>query len=299
VLTTSVADEQIFPEGTGFSFTPEEIIIMQAHTLNPTPSSLVSTLELELATGDPAKVPNRLGLIQFYDPYIVVPAHTEATAQMRCRVPEDITVVQSTTHQHTRGTGVQVFLDAPDGTQGTAPFIASTSWESPTVVDEPLAISKGSYVRTICNYLGADQDVIQGVTKRDDEMCMLIAYYYPPIPPEQGGSLFEGCVQDSIPGGVGDQFGAGSKSCAETFSCLGGCAPGDAPQPKDGHIDVGKCWQSCIVSSCPAASSPVNKLMSCLATKCAEACGAGGDCNSCMLASCASEHDACQASTCG
>src|SRR5262249_25106104 len=101
VLAAGATGEQSFPEGTGFSFKPEEVVIVQAHTLNTTPDELHATLSVTLDLGDATSVQSRLGLIQFYDPYIVVPAHADATAQMRCAVPQDVTIVQSTTHQHT------------------------------------------------------------------------------------------------------------------------------------------------------------------------------------------------------
>src|SRR6185369_11256515 len=135
---------------------------------------------------------NRLGLIQFYDPYIVVPAHTEATAHMRCKIPQDMTVVLGSTHQHIRGTGVQVFLDPPGATRADTPFLASKDWEHPSVSKDALSFKAGSHVRTECSYLGDAHDVIQGQDKMDNEMCMFVGYYYPVVSPETS-PLFENC----------------------------------------------------------------------------------------------------------
>ena len=296
VLGGGAQGDLTFPEGTGFGFAPGEVVIFQAHTLNTTAAPLVAKIDVGVHTADPATVTNRLALIQFYDPYIVVPAHTEARAAMRCRVPSDITVVQATTHQHTRGIGVQVFLDPAAGAPATTPLVASTDWQHPNTVAGPLQLPAGAHVRTHCNYLGDDHDVIQGQDKTDNEMCMFVGYYYPALPPD-AAPLFENCVQDSVPQGVGDQYGTGAMTCSQALTCIQGCPAGDAPNPHDGRIDVGKCWQGCLVGSCATAAEPLNQLGACVQDKCAAACS-GGDCASCVVASCANEYGACQSSTC-
>lgn len=296
VLAAGDAGEQMFPEGTGFTFQPGEIVIFQAHTVNVTSGDLPISLEVTLDTVDPSAVPNPLGLLQFYDPYIVVPAHTQARAQMRCRIPKDMTVLFGTTHQHTRGVGVDVFLDEGDA-RAEEPFLSSTDWEHPTVLEAPMKLPAGSHVRTVCDYLGDDNDTYQGQNRDTSEMCMYIGYYYPALSPEEGAGLFENCVQDSIPGGVGDEFGAGDKSCPDSLACIQACPPGDAPNPGDGRIDVGECWQKCLVGSCPSATGPLNDLGYCVQTQCAEACS-GGDCASCVVANCGGEYAACQSAKC-
>lgn len=297
VLAAGDSGEQVFPEGTGFAFEPGEIVIFQAHSVNTTPDDVTIKLDLSLQTARPEAVPNPLGLIQFYDPYIVVPAHTAAKAGMRCAIPKDMTVLFGTTHEHTRGTGVQVFLDTPDGARAEKPFLTSAEWEHPTVSADAMKFAAGSHIRTVCDYAGDATDIFQGQNKETSEMCMFIGYYYPAIAPADGGTLFENCVQDSIPGGVGDEYGTGDKTCTESLACIQACPAGDAPNPGDGRIDVGECWQRCLVDSCPSASAPLNKLGFCVQSNCAEAC-AGGDCASCVISKCGSEYGACQSSKC-
>src|SRR5262249_45955090 len=152
LLEPAQSGEQLFPAGTGFAFQPGEVVIFQAHTLNTTPADIHPTLDVKLELGDPATVPDRLGLLQFYDPSIVVPAHTQAKAQMRCSIPQDMSVVLGTTHQHVRGTGVQVFVDAPDGTPGQTPIVSSTDWQHPAVSGDVVKLAAGSHVRTVCDY---------------------------------------------------------------------------------------------------------------------------------------------------
>ena len=75
--------ESRFPPDMGFALRSEEVVLVQAHTINPTSDVQNPTLDIHLALANPADVTTRLGLMQFYDPYIVVPAHTDAVAQMR------------------------------------------------------------------------------------------------------------------------------------------------------------------------------------------------------------------------
>lgn len=297
VLAGGAVGAQTFPEGTGFGFKPEDVVIVQAHTVNTTAADVHAKLEVTLDLGDPAKVKDHLGLIQFYDPYIVVPAHTQAKAQMRCAIPQDMTVLFATTHQHTRGTGVSAFLDAPDGTHGVAPIVESKDWQHPSVSKDVLTLKAGSHIRTVCDYLGDAHDVIQGQDKHDNEMCMFIGYYYPVVAPADAPA-FENCIQTPIPGGVGDGYGTGAKTCGSSLTCIQACPPGDAPKPGDGRIDVGKCWQGCLVDSCAGASAPLNDLGFCVQTKCATACAPGGDCPTCVVANCGPQYSACQAGGC-
>jgi hypothetical protein len=297
VLAGGETGEQLFPEGTGFGFKSGEILVFQAHTLNTTPDDVEASIKVSLHMGDPAVVKDRVGLIQFYDPYIVVPAHALARAQMRCAIPQDMTILFGTTHEHTRGTGVQVFLDPPAGDRATEPFLSSTDWQHPTVAADALAVAKGSHIRTSCDYFGDERDITQGQDKNDSEMCMFIGYYYPVVPADQGGGLFENCVQVPIPGGVGDEYGTGDKTCAESLACIQKCPPGDAPRPGDGRIDVGACWQKCLVGSCPSAAAPLNTLGYCVQNKCADACS-GGNCAACVVQNCGAEYSACQKAAC-
>lgn len=291
--------ESMFPPNTGFSLRSEEVVLVQAHTINPTTAVQNPTLDVRLDLANPQEVTTRLGLIQFYDPYIVVPAHSDAVAQMRCRLPRDLTILRATTHQHIRGTGVKVFLDGADGAAGTEPLVESRDWEHPTVLDVELRAGAGSYLRTVCQYRGDDHPfVVQGQDKLDNEMCMFIGFYHPAVAREDGSEAFENCIQTPLPGGVGDAFGAGTQSCAQSLSCVRACAPTDAPRPGDGRVDVGACWQRCIVDSCPAASAPLDALLYCVRQQCAAECNGTDACTSCVAAKCGGQYASCQAQSC-
>jgi hypothetical protein len=308
LLQAEPKGEVRFPEGTAFPFQPEEIVLLQTHSLNGSSAPIEVTLDLELTVSDASSVENTLGLIQFYDPYIYVPAHAEATAQMRCKVPQDITLIRSTTHVHERGVRVDSYLDAPDGRPASSPFLSSTDWHSPTVLDTPVKVPQGSYVRTVCTYQGDDTNpTVQGQTKGQDEMCMTAAYYYPVVEGPARG-LFENCIQTPFltPDGqqieaFGDGYGTGAASCFDTLMCVKGVLaanPNEAPNPGDGQITVGPNFQKCIVDSCPGVSTALFKTTNCVQAKCQEQCVDPAGCQACVTASCGPEFGACLAATC-
>lgn len=301
VIGHDVDGEQSFPSATGYPLHSEEILLVLAHTINVQTTPLQVALNVDLAFADAvaAAAATPMGLLQFYDPYIVVPSQLDATAQMRCRIPQDIKVFGATTHQHTRGTGVSAYLDAPSGEQGTDPIVASLDWDHPTVVESVLPVPAGSYIRTICKYHGDDHPVvIQGQDKQDNEMCMFEGFYYPGISRENNGEAIETCIQTPMPGGIGDQFGNGSKSCIDSLACVRSCPPGDSPVMTEDGVNVGLCWQSCMVDSCPTASAPLDAVLYCALQKCASNCMGGADCDACVFTNCNAEYNACQAHHC-
>ena len=296
-----------FPATTAFPFKSEEVVLFQTHAINTTASPTSTQLDVTMTIADPASVKDRLGLVQFYDPYIVVPAHTDAVAQMRCKVPQDITLVRTTTHEHSRGTKVETFLDGADGTPSTTPLLTSTNWDLPLIKNDPVKVGKGQYLRTVCHYTGDEHPmVVQGQFKGDKEMCMTIAYYYPVVEARKQ-ALFENCIQNPVLTpqgeleGFGDGFGTGSATCGTTLTCVQnvlGKDPTEAPNPHDGQIDVGPNFQKCIVDSCASASSPLFGMLDCVQKSCKTECADPATCQTCVLAKCLDAYSACSSHTC-
>jgi len=281
-----------FGPGTGFALDSEGIVVIQAHTVNPSLEPIEPTITLQLDLADPAAVPNKLGLIQFYDPYIVVPPYSPASAQMRCGVPRDLTVIRRWGHMHVHGVLADVFLDPPGAAPGTTPVASVTDWEHPPILVDTLQLPKDSNVRMVCNYRGTDKVVLQGPDKLDNEMCMFIAYYYPAITPEEGGTDFENCVK-------GDGYGTGTQSCSDLLACVQSCPTSDRPYVHDTKIDVGPCWQQCVIDSCPSASAPFGALRDCALTNCPSECAAfGATCDACVASKCLGEYATCRSATC-
>src|SRR5262249_55391668 len=155
---------------------------------------------------------------RFYDPFIFVPAHGSSTAQMRCPLRHDVTILSAGSHMHRRGVGYRAYLDAPAAAPAAAPFFTTNDWEHPPYFHRPLVAKAGAHVRFECAYTSNDAvDVIQGTSADANEMCMFSAFYYP-----------EGDADEDDCAGM-DMHGAGDRSCAQTLSCVELCPNEERP----------------------------------------------------------------------
>jgi hypothetical protein len=287
-------DKTAFAEGAGFALESGGLFVFQTHSVNATDQPIEPTISIELDLADPSEVPNRLGLIQFYDPFIVVQPQSEATARMRCKIPRDLTLIRRWSHFHVHGVEANVFLDPPGGPSGTTPISSTTDWEHPPILLDQLKLPKDSQVRMECKYQGREKLVLQGPDKLTNEMCMFIAYYYPELTPEEGKTDFENCVR-------GDWYGTGTKTCKDLLACIQSCPPGEAPNVTNTKVDVGPCWQQCLVDSCPSATTPFLGMRNCIESECLSECAGfsfGDACTSCVASKCLSDYAACQAAAC-
>ena len=143
-------------------------------------------------------------------------------------------------------------------------------------------------MRFECDYQSNDaQDVVQGLSADTNEMCMFSAFYYP-----EGAADEDACVQM-------DEHGSGTRSCAQTSSCIQTCPRSEAPSFGDGKADVGPCYQKCITDSCPNVTGALFPELLCAQAKCATECAQyGAACSACVLNNCPNELDACQALSC-
>jgi hypothetical protein len=149
-------------------------------------------------------------------------------------------------------------------------------------------VRAGSRIRFECDYQNElDRPVVQGLSLEDDEMCIFSAFYYP-----AGEADEEGCKRMQ-------ENGLGSRTCAQTLSCLQLCPPGDRPRFDRGDPTVGTCFQKCITESCPNVATALYPDLECTDSACAAECATyGAECTACVSAHCKRELDACQAQPC-
>jgi hypothetical protein len=290
VLEQTARADVDFPEGVGLRFKSGEILMVQLHALNPQAVAADATLNLMLKTISKSRVTNEMALLQFYDPFIYVPPQSDAKAGLRCRIPDGLTLMEGNGHFHLKGVDFQAFLDPKEGDRATASFLESTDWEHPQQYQGSMSISAGSHIRLQCAYHNTDaRPYIQGQDKFENEMCMFWGYAYPA--PADRAAI-------NCAGPYGDEFGVGTKTCAETTACLQLCPPGEAPSfGVPGRVDVGPCFQKCMVDSCPSAGALIMRQDQCIQAQCQAECAAG-DCTSCAIAKCADEVTACQTTAC-
>jgi hypothetical protein len=281
-------DTRTFPDGAAIPLKSGEIVVLQSHYINATPGDLAATVNVQLNMIPKAEVKNRAGVMRLYDPYIHIAPKSTATAQMRCPIKKDITVVQMMPHMHERGVKETAWIDPP-GARATDPVLVNEDWQHPKEFAGQIAVKAGSSFRYQCAYRNEEDRIVNQGQSATDEMCMLTAFYYPAMAAED-----EFCFRDA------EWMGAGTASCADTTTCIQKCPPGGQPRPAPGltGVDVSPCWQQCVVNSCPNASGPFLKQISCIGANCSAECAAG-DCASCALSKCKDETIACQSLACG
>jgi hypothetical protein len=292
-IAAFIAVEQVeekrwdFPAGVGLPLRAGEILMLQIHALNTTAQALDARVDVTLSRRAKTEVQHRMGLLQFYDPFIVVPPKATATATARCPIPTAITLLTGETHMHRRGIEQEVFVDRPSQ-PAAAPFLRSTSWEHPTPWTGTMPIEAGSSIRFRCRYRNdEDREIVQGQSTTDAEMCMFWGYYYPAF----DDPYLEACF------GI-TEFGTGDKTCAQTTECLQGCPPAEGPKLSGARVDLDPCLQRCMVASCPSAGALIDAQNTCIDQHCSEACGGSGDCTACATEKCFDQAIACQTATC-
>jgi hypothetical protein len=140
------------PEGVGFQVASQEILLLQVHYLNASMNELNSKVTVNLhTTSDGSRIHNQAGILFFYDPFIDVPMAQKATANARCTLPEDITLLGVFPHYHARGVAYRAFLDPPSASPASSPFYTSTDWSHPAPwTGGPLHIAAGTAIRWYC-----------------------------------------------------------------------------------------------------------------------------------------------------
>ena len=284
-----------YPAGVGLPLAANEVLLMQAHSINATGAVMKATVDLTLKTGAAADVQQRAGSLFFYDPFISVPAGAAGRATMSCNIPSPIRLLTANSHMHKRGVGYRAFLDTP-AARATTPFYTTDSWDHPSQLAAPMDLAANSVIRFECDYQNTSATpYFQGQSADSNEMCMFVGVYYPALTQAD-----EFCT-------VGPHdFGTGTATCAQTLSCIQQCPPGTAPMVGVGGTggttmaNVHECWQKCFADSCPAAWKPFSAQTRCVRASCATECATPGstECQSCALDRCGAELNACFTSTC-
>ena len=171
------------PAGVAITVEPGTVLLMNTHYLNASSDAVDADARINLYTLPKEQVKTEAGVMFFYNPFIRVPESGAASAQMRCPVPQDISIVRVQSHMHRRGVGFIANLS--DGAGNVKEEIyTSHSWEQvPATTFQPLLeVKAGHTLDYRCDYTNTEaHSVMQGLTTKD-EMCMLIGPYFPRVP---------------------------------------------------------------------------------------------------------------------
>ncbi len=260
-----------YPSGVAMHFDSEEVVLLQAHYINTGEATIDAEVLVNLWYAT-VPITAYAGTIFYYDWAILIPPDPgTATVRMQCVVPDDITMLFASSHMHRRGVGYRSWL-----TGGALPqpleLHMTDQWEpDPTTFEPPIQITGGQVIEYECDFQNdLTQTVIEGASAETNEMCMFVAGYYPKM-----SDAAEFCF---VPGGSGPMR-SGSKTCAETLTCMQGTADPVAQE-------------QCIMDTCEASSLPFNDFVFCLIRN-----NCVGD-PTCIANNCATEYGACNSAAC-
>jgi hypothetical protein len=237
-----------FPEGIALHVRPGAVLMMNAHYVNTQAVDIAPEVRINLWSIPEEQVQTEGDILFWYNIFIEVPEMGSAAARMRCNVPEDITMVTAQSHMHRRGVGYEArFVDE------AMPFYQSDAWENvPVSYYDDFVVPGGTDVEYFCDYDNAEARTVFQGPRSTDEMCMLVAAYYPRV---EGLGL---CAADRerpwSTNGLGAEWvGHGTATCAATVDCV---------QNPDG--DFFQNLQSCVNDADPAVSREVSDAVRCL-----------------------------------
>jgi len=255
----------MFPEGVGMQVHANAVLLMNAHYVNATDEAVEPEVAINLYTRKAESIRQRGDILFLYNPLIKAAANADSRARWRCPVNSDITIVNMQSHMHRRGIGYAAMVT------GQAPFYENGEWENVPVKQFPdgLEVKAGSTLDYYCDYRNQEaRDVYQG-PRTTDEMCMLIASFYPADP--QTANCLD--TDDRI---AGEWVGNGTATCAETLTCIQAASQSGAKGLEP--------FTDCMVKAAPAVSAESSAVFRCLLT-------ADGD----PAVACKATMDACQA----
>ena len=269
-------DRLAFPDDVALTVRRGHTLLVEWHVVNAGSEPAASEAVLNIAYVDePPRI--EAGMMVYYHPNIYVPAQGSATAAMHCRVPDDVTLMWTTSHMHARGVGHASQVTHRDGR--ISRVHETREWEDVGMTWlDPIDVSRGDAIDFRCEFENPhDRPFVEGPTARDHEMCMFFAGYYPRMQTE-GADACSGS-------GSGPVFD-GELSCAEAMACL-----------RDAGDEVAE--QRCFAGTSEASTAPLLDLAHrCARTECRQACDAFDEaCTSCLESRCAAEQQACAQAT--
>jgi hypothetical protein len=286
--------EEVMPPTIGLPTTASQVLIFQVHYLNATANDLTANVNVDLTLDtNPDDIQTHAGILFFYDPFIDVPPGAMATAQMRCPIPDDITMIYASSHYHSRGVGYGAWIDSTPTQLSTTPFYTSASWSSPPNQQMSMPVAAGTQLRWQCQYDNSQgtEEYFQGQSALTNEMCMFIGLYYPDM-----GQIADFCISGA------DYFGTGSTACGDTLTCLQGCGSKISLGLSGILSGAGTpdCEQKCMVQSCPMAADSLMPFVTCMDNSCKSQCStpSSSACTSCIASNCLNEYTTCSQDTC-
>ncbi len=165
-----------FPEGIAIPMPADAVYELNSHFVNTSgENTLIGEVYVNLHSmpADSVKVAAKPIFVSNFG-ISVPPGRTETTAR-NWTLERDVNVIMLSSHMHRHGRRFDIFL-------GDERIYRSEEWDEPvTLVFNPaLEVKAGERVRFECTHENDDKDftIRFGFTAENDEMCIMLGYYY-------------------------------------------------------------------------------------------------------------------------
>jgi hypothetical protein len=179
---TALQGPSEMPTGVAMELEPRQKMFLNIHLLNTGSEPVTDTVTLKLDRGDPLVEWTPVGFLELTTTQIDIPAQGTATAGNTCKFDRDISVLELTSHSHSRTESVTANLwDGVDEAKVGEEIYRNTSWVEPAVLRfiDDVVVKKGTGIAFECSYVNPDPFEVKFGDKAEDEMCYVLGYYYP------------------------------------------------------------------------------------------------------------------------
>jgi hypothetical protein len=183
-----------FPAGIAVRLEPHAIVYPNLHFHNYSEKSVLGQAVFNFVPARKGTVRHHAQAFTVGSFQIDIPARGSAALTGEWHTNTALNLVQVSTHQHHRGTGVTVNkIDAAGNDLGL--LVSTSNWEHPAVrwFDEGTQrLEAGQGLRFSCAWQNPDDHPVHFGTTTEDEMCFATGYFYPD---EDGATLTQpGCI---------------------------------------------------------------------------------------------------------
>ena len=186
IVTQKKDDLLQLPPGVGVTLAANQMVRIELHYINPTPTPLQVTATTNLITMDDADYKDEMGFLFIGDPDISIPPNSSTTlGPIFFSLPSDYANVNFfaiTGHEHKLGTDVKVSLASSASDPGTPVYdVPDWLWSEPTTVqaDPPFQVPSGGGFTFTCDWTNTGDTTVSFGESANNEMCFFWAYYYP------------------------------------------------------------------------------------------------------------------------
>jgi hypothetical protein len=176
----TVARRFQLPPGVAIRLEPHAAIYPDLHLHNYSTAPMMAEAVFNLIPARKGTVRHHAQALTIGFPKIDIPALGSASLTGEWRTSVGMNLVQLSTHQHHRGTGMSIrHLDAAGGDMGE--LVTSADWEHPDVraFPEVMHLSAGEGLRFTCDWTNPDDHAVHFGVTTEDEMCFVTGYFYP------------------------------------------------------------------------------------------------------------------------